>query len=147
MSKTIKSLFMLLLFVATAFATTPKVGDKAPQFDLPSATGETVALQGYAGKSKVVLVFYRGDWCPFCRKQLSSFAANYDKLNLTFPVLSDSGHKIIDAYSILDPGGKISRAAVFILDKKGVVRWLQVSDDYKVRPMDEVLLNELAKIQ
>jgi peroxiredoxin Q/BCP len=172
MSKTMKSLFMLLLFVAPTFATTPKVGDKAPQFGLPSATGETVALQDYAGKSKVVLVFYRGDWCPFCRKQLSGFAASYDKykaagaeviaisvdspeknkklsekLNLTFPVLSDSGHKIIDAYSILDPGGKISRAAVFILDKKGVVRWLQVSDDYKVRPMDEVLLNELAKIQ
>jgi peroxiredoxin len=69
-----------------------------------------------------------------------------EKLKLSFPVLSDNGHKIIDAYSILDSGGEISRAAVFILDKKGVIRWLQVSDDYKVRPLDEVLLNELAKI-
>jgi peroxiredoxin Q/BCP len=172
MSKTIQSFCMLLLFVVTAFATTPKVGDKAPQFSLPSATGETVALQDYAGKSKVVLVFYRGDWCPFCRKQLSGFAASYDKykatgaeviaisvdspeknkklsekLKLAFPVLSDNGHKIIDTYSILDPSGEISRAAVFIVDKKGIVRWSQVSDDYKIRPTDEMLLGELAKIQ
>jgi peroxiredoxin len=62
MFKTMKSVFMMLLFVATALASTPKVGDKAPPFSLPSATGTSVALQDYAGKSKVVLVFYRGDW-------------------------------------------------------------------------------------
>lgn len=62
MFKTLKSFFVLLVFVTAAFAATPKVGDKAPQFALPSATGAPVALQDYAGKSKVVLVFYRGDW-------------------------------------------------------------------------------------
>lgn len=156
----------------TAFAAPPKVGEKAPSFSLPSATGASVALKDYAGKSKVVLMFYRGDWWPYCRKQLASLATNYEKykaagaeviaisvdapeknkklsekLNLSFPVLADDGHKVIDAYSILDPGGKIARAAVFILDKKGVIRWQYIADDYKIRPLDEVLLGELAKIK
>jgi peroxiredoxin len=70
-----------------------------------------------------------------------------EKLKLSFPVLSDNGHKVIDAYSILDPGGEIAKAAVFIVDKKGLVRWLQVADDYKIRPLDDVLLSELAKLE
>jgi peroxiredoxin len=40
----------------------PKVGDPAPQFSLPSTRGASVALKDYLDKSKVVLVFYRGDW-------------------------------------------------------------------------------------
>ncbi|MBI3653656.1 MAG: peroxiredoxin family protein [Acidobacteria bacterium] len=70
-----------------------------------------------------------------------------EKLKLNFPVLADQGHKVIDAYSILDSGGQISRAAVFILDKQSIVRWSYVADDYKIRPLDEVLLGELAKIK
>jgi peroxiredoxin Q/BCP len=52
---------VLLLLAMTAFGATPKVGDAAPQFSLPGATGATVSLKDYAGK-KVVLVFYRGNW-------------------------------------------------------------------------------------
>jgi peroxiredoxin Q/BCP len=70
-----------------------------------------------------------------------------EKLNLPFPVLTDDGHKVIDTYSILDAGGKISKAAAFILDKKGIVRWQYIADDYKVRPLDDVLLGELAKLK
>lgn len=70
-----------------------------------------------------------------------------EKLNLSFPVLTDEAHKVIEAYSILDSSGKISRAAVFVLDKKGIVRWQYIADDYKIRPLDDVLLSELAKIK
>jgi alkyl hydroperoxide reductase subunit AhpC len=70
-----------------------------------------------------------------------------EKLNLNFPVLADDGHKIIDTYGILDPSGKISRAAVFLLDKKGIIRWQYIADDYKVRPLDNELLAELAKMK
>ncbi len=54
---------------------------------------------------------------------------------------------MIDSYGILDPGGKISRAAVFVLDREGVVRWSYVGEDYKVRPLNETLLAELSKIK
>ncbi|MET9969968.1 redoxin domain-containing protein, partial [Streptomyces sp. NPDC006356] len=40
------------------------VGAKAPRFILPSATGQTVALDGLLAEGPVVLTFYRGAWCP-----------------------------------------------------------------------------------
>lgn len=70
-----------------------------------------------------------------------------EQLKIPYPILSDEGHNVIDTYAILDPGGKISTAAVFILDKQGVVRWTYVASDYKVRPLDDTLLAELAKIK
>ena len=70
-----------------------------------------------------------------------------EQLKLPFPVLSDIGHKVIDDYAILDKSGQISIAAVFVLDKQGVVRWSYVADDYKVRPLDETILNELGKLK
>jgi peroxiredoxin len=70
-----------------------------------------------------------------------------EKLKLTFTVLSDPEHKVIDKYGILDPGGKISIASVFVVDKNGIVRWSYITDDYKVRPLDETILAELAKIK
>jgi peroxiredoxin len=39
-------------------STTLKVGDKAPDFTLPSASGGTVHLADYLGKSTVVLAFF-----------------------------------------------------------------------------------------
>jgi len=53
-------LFSLLAIVA--MAAVPKVGDRVPLFSLPSTKGTNVELKSYAGKSKVVLVFYRGYW-------------------------------------------------------------------------------------
>jgi peroxiredoxin Q/BCP len=70
-----------------------------------------------------------------------------EKLKIRFPLLSDQDHRVIDQYEILDPGGKISIASVFVVDKKGIVRWSYITDDYKVRPLDDVILAELAKIK
>ncbi len=62
MLRLLKTFTLVSLFVLTAFAETPKVGDRAPEFSLPSHTGKQVALKDYAGKAKLVLVFYRGSW-------------------------------------------------------------------------------------
>lgn len=44
---------------------TLKVGDKAPDFTLPSHRGdEKVSLRDFRGKKNVVLVFYPLDWTP-----------------------------------------------------------------------------------
>ena len=56
-----KALVPTLLLGLIAFGSTPKLGERAPQFSLPASDGRTVALKDYAGK-KVVLVFYRGYW-------------------------------------------------------------------------------------
>jgi AhpC/TSA family len=43
-------------------ATALRVGERAPDFTLPDATGRPVSLAEYRGKKPVVLVFYRGYW-------------------------------------------------------------------------------------
>jgi peroxiredoxin Q/BCP len=69
------------------------------------------------------------------------------KLRLPFPLLSDVNHKVIDAYGVYDAENKISKPAVFLVDKKGIVRWTYVGKDKADRPLNDVLLAELKKIE
>jgi peroxiredoxin len=48
-----------------------KVGEAAPDFELPSLAGDIVRLGAFRGKSAVVLVFVYGDTCPVCHGQLA----------------------------------------------------------------------------
>ncbi len=50
--------FAISLFAQNPPSTTLKVGDKAPDFTLPSTQGGTVHLADYIGKSTVVLAFF-----------------------------------------------------------------------------------------
>jgi peroxiredoxin len=60
----LNSLLLATLVSAACFAQAPtsgtlKVGDKAPDFTLPSTEGGKVLLDDYIGKSTVVLAFFR----------------------------------------------------------------------------------------
>ncbi|WPJ96310.1 peroxiredoxin-like family protein [Coraliomargarita algicola] len=46
------------------------VGQRAPEFSLPDAHGAPVSLSKLLQSGSVVLVFYRGSWCPYCNLQL-----------------------------------------------------------------------------
>lgn len=70
-----------------------------------------------------------------------------EKLKLRFPLLSDADHKVIDAYDVFNSEGKIAKPAIFIVDKKGIVRWADLSEDYKIRPPEETVLAQLRKIK
>jgi peroxiredoxin len=70
-----------------------------------------------------------------------------EKLKLPFPVLSDVDHRAIDAYDLFNAEGKISKPATFVLDTKGIVRWSFFEEDYKIRPLDDVIFDELRKIK
>lgn len=53
--------------------TVPKglnLNDKAPEFSAPDQNGKMVSLKNELKKGPVVLVFYRGQWCPYCNRQL-----------------------------------------------------------------------------
>lgn len=50
-----------------------KTGEKAPNFSLPNATGETVELYEQLKQGPVVLTFYRGNWCPYCNMELRAY--------------------------------------------------------------------------
>ena len=49
------------------------VGDAAPLFELPNAKGETISLRHMLSQGPVVLVFYRGVWCPYCNLELKLY--------------------------------------------------------------------------
>jgi len=70
-----------------------------------------------------------------------------DKLKIPFPILSDVDHTVIDAYGLYNAEGKISKPATLVLDSKGIVRWSFFEEDYKVRPLNEVIFEELKKIR
>jgi len=50
-----------------------KKGDVFPDFKLPNAKGEEVALSNILEKGKAVITFYRGGWCPYCNLELKAF--------------------------------------------------------------------------
>ena len=72
--KKIIGLFTVLFLSTSMMAqTAPKglnVNDKAPDFSAKDQNGKTVSLKNELKNGSVVLVFYRGQWCPFCNRSL-----------------------------------------------------------------------------
>ena len=50
------------------------VGEMFPDFILPSATGRLVSLREELARGPVVLTFFRGEWCPFCKLMSEALA-------------------------------------------------------------------------
>ena len=72
--------FLLLgIFLNPTKALALEVGDQAPDFTLPSTTGEQVSLSQFRGKKPVLLEFYGVDFAPTCVANLSTRKADYAK--------------------------------------------------------------------
>jgi peroxiredoxin (alkyl hydroperoxide reductase subunit C) len=149
-----------------------KAGMPAPSFTLPSLTGEMISLAHYQGKKNVVLSFVPAAWTPVCSDQWPGYnilkdvfdnndavllgitVDNLPTLNawtkemgdLWFPVLSDfwPHGAVSKKYGVLRSSG-VSERALFIVDKKGIIRYFDVHDINK-RPPLEVLVRELEKL-
>ena len=103
----------------------PVIGKPAPDFSLPSTTGETVSLRQFKGRKTVVLYFYPKDETPGCTKEACGFrdlAAEFekagavilgvspdpmdshlkfkDKHQLPFPLLADEDATVARAYGV-----------------------------------------------
>jgi peroxiredoxin len=102
-----------------------QVGDTAPNFTLKNALGNEVELYDELKKGPVVLMWYRGGWCPYCnitlhhmQKMLPEFKKNKanlialtpeipdksmttkEKNDLEFEILSDAGNKVAKGYGV-----------------------------------------------
>ena len=63
----------------------PVIGKPAPDFALPSTTGENISLRQFKGKKTVVLFFYPKDETPGCTREACDFrdhTAEFEKLNV-----------------------------------------------------------------
>lgn len=65
-----------------------KVGDRAPDFTLPDASGKEVKLSQLLQEGPVVLTWYRGGWCPYCNLALAA-------LQETLPELREAGARLV----------------------------------------------------
>lgn len=57
-----------------------KIGQKAPDFELPNPEGKLISLNALLEKGPVVITFYRGNWCPYCNLQLRALQARLDDI-------------------------------------------------------------------
>lgn len=62
-------LFLLAMFLpgvleAANVATSPQIGDQAPDFSLPATTGGKISLSQFRGKKLVLIEFYGADYSP-----------------------------------------------------------------------------------
>ena len=80
---------------------------------------------------------------PAQSKEFAQKIASDAKGAVRFPLLSDPGHRVIDAYGLRDPAYNgqevegIPHPAVYIIDKTGRVVWAKIESDYRKRPANE----------
>lgn len=106
------------------------VGDTAPDFELPDATGKPVRLSELLKQGPVVINFYRGEWCPYCNLELRAFQnllPEFKQVGATLvaisPELPDHSLNVTEKHSLefsvlSDVGNNVSRqyGLVFTLD-------------------------------
>ena len=111
---------------AGAGASALAAGTVAPAFTLPDARGGEVSLAPLTAAGPVVLVFYRGAWCPYCDLQLRAYQhvlpqiralgaqmvaispqtpdeslSTAERKELAFPVLSDAGNAVARRFGLV----------------------------------------------
>jgi peroxiredoxin len=139
---------VLLLYPALSMAqTSPKgldVSQKAPEFSAKDQYGKLIRLSSELKKGPVVLVFYRGQWCPYCNRQLShledslgfitskgatliavspekpaNISKTIEKTKASYPILFDEGLKIMEEYDV-----------AYALDSSAVDRYKKFGLDF-----------------
>ncbi len=140
--KKILPLALFCLLTSATFAQNPeglKVGDKAPQFIGVDQTGKKINLQEILQKGDAVLVFYRGQWCPYCNKQLSH-------LNDSLGLITAQGATVISITPETKENVKKTvektKASFSILEDEG----LSIMKNYKVSfAVDEMTITKYKK--
>jgi peroxiredoxin len=140
---------VLLVLLATAsVASALDVGDKAPDFKLPSTNGVDIALSDFRGKKWVFLEFYAAAFVPTWAANLTARKADYkrfealgvqilavgadnpfsqqtfaESLKLPYPLLSDFvERKVIRSYGIFNEQLMTAVRTFFLIDSQGVIR-------------------------
>jgi len=144
------------------------IGDPAPDFTLPSVKGGTVTLSQFRGEKNVVISFVPAAWTPVCSDQWPGYnivkemfdhndavllGITVDNIptlyawtkqmgELWFPVLSDfwPHGAVADRFGVLRSDGVSERALIFI-DKKGIIRDIQVNDINKRPDLESCAIN------
>jgi len=140
------------------------IGERAPDFTLPSQMGDNVTLSEYFGKKNIVLYFYPKDESSGCTREACKFRNNYDVFTnlgaevlgvssqsvqshksfathhgLQFILLSDEKSEVRKLYGVPSSMGIIPGRVTFIIDKKGIVRHVFSSQFQPEKHIEEAL--------
>jgi peroxiredoxin Q/BCP len=143
---------------------TISVGDRAPDFTLPGPGGKPVRLADLTASKAVVVFFYPKDDTPGCTVEACTFRDRYDtfaaagaevvgissdslashdafagKHKLPMTLLSDADGKVRKLFGVKSTLGIMPGRATFVIDRKGVVRHVFVSQLRAGKHVDEAL--------
>jgi peroxiredoxin Q/BCP len=160
--------FALLFAAAWAYAQTPAIGARAPDFRLQDQHGKWHTLADYRGKW-IALYFYPKDQTPGCTTQACAFRddifafreANAQilgvsiddveshkkfaaKHSLPFPILADSKKEVVDRYDVRGFFG-FAKRETFLIDPQGMIVKHYVVDDPKTNSQD--VLKDIRALQ
>lgn len=124
-----------------------QVGDQAPDFELPSSSGELFRLSSVLGHQAVVLYFYWKNGTPLCQRQACQFRDYRERfreagaivvgissdsveshqqvvsrLDLRFPLLSDESGTVRALYDVPKTWGLLPGRVTYVIDRDGIVR-------------------------
>jgi thioredoxin-dependent peroxiredoxin len=142
-----------------------KPGTPAPDFKATAANGKPVALQDFAGKKNVVMVFYQGSFCSVCGAQLEGIQSELGKIEalgaevlavsadrpadaqktvgehgLSFNVLPDTDRKLINSFGVANHAkGGIAYPVVYVVDPGGKVAMAYASPDGTRMQADQII--------
>jgi thioredoxin-dependent peroxiredoxin len=141
-----------------------RIGDPAPDFELPSMTGEPVRLSDFRGKSEVVLFFYPKDNTPGCTVEACTFRDSYEafreagaevigissdsadshrrfaeRFHLPFVLLSDADGALRARYGVPRTLGLFPGRVTYLIDRHGIVRHIFSSQLQPRRHVAEAL--------
>jgi peroxiredoxin len=144
------------------------VGGLAPDFSLiDPQTNTEVRLSELRGRD-VLLIFFRGTWCPFCREQMAFLRDNAARLEtaniaavgvvcqnretvkqyleknpLAFPLLPDESRAVAKSYGVhywlTYEGFNLAHPSLFILDRQGVITFAHIGKNMRDLPLSRVL--------
>jgi peroxiredoxin len=128
MKQLVSSISLILVFFMASAQEAPEglfIASKAPDFRAKDQHGKEIRLKDLLKQGKVVLVFYRGEWCPYCNKELSrlqdslqwikdkgatlvavspekpeNVLKTVEKTKAEYSILYDEGLKIMKAYDV-----------------------------------------------
>jgi peroxiredoxin len=157
--------------MTTMTQTEPKVGELAPDFTLPSTSGEKITLSAFRGKHNVLLAWFPLAFTSVCTTELCAFGedgaqfeqagaqvfgvsvdhtasqkAFQEKAGFKTPLLSDFKREVSRLYGVLLEDAFFSKRAYFLVDKQGKVAWKWVEAELGQRRENAELLEQIRKL-
>jgi len=153
-----------------------KVGDKAPDFELPMTMETTWKLSDHTGQKNILLLFFPFAFSPPCHQELCSVRDGFSEwqaldaeivgisvdhpfvlekwkelLGLQYTLVSDFNKTVSPAYGAfhetLGPLKGVAKRSAFIIDKEGRIAYTSVSDDPTKMPDFTAIKEKLEELK